>query len=107
VEGCGEIVRLELKVTRQREWQQAQLATILLGSFGLLALALASVDLCSVVSYGVAQRTNEFGIRIALGAQQRHVLRLSSGPLSEASAAVFVSQNLGRVNWRYTISIWA
>jgi predicted permease len=76
VEGHGEIVSLESKVTRQREWQQAQLATILLGSFGLLALALASVGLYSVVAYGVAQRTNEFGIRIALGAQQRHVLRL-------------------------------
>jgi putative ABC transport system permease protein len=76
VEGHGEIVSLESKVTRQREWQQAQLATILLGSFGLLALALASVGLYSFVAYGVAQRTNEFGIRIALGAQQRHVLRL-------------------------------
>jgi predicted permease len=76
VEGHGEIVSLESKVTRQREWQQAHLATILLGSFGLLALALASVGLYSVVSYGVAQRANEFGIRIALGAQQQHLLRL-------------------------------
>ena len=76
VEGHGEIVSLEAMVTGQKEWQQAQLATILLGAFGLLALALASVGLYSVVSYGVAQRTNEFGIRIALGAQQRHVLRL-------------------------------
>jgi putative ABC transport system permease protein len=76
IEGHGEIVSLEAMVTRQKEWQQAQLATILLGAFGLLGLALASVGLYSVVSYGVAQRTNEFGIRIALGAQQRHVLRL-------------------------------
>jgi predicted permease len=76
VEGHGEIVSLEAMVTHQKEWQQAQLATILLGAFGLLALALASVGLYSVVSYGVAQRTNEFGIRIALGARRRHVLRL-------------------------------
>jgi predicted permease len=76
VEGHGEIVSLEEVVTRQDEWQQAHLATILLGGFGLLALALASVGLYSVVSYGVAQRTNEFGIRVALGAQRRHVLQL-------------------------------
>ena len=67
---------LELKVTRQREWQQAQLATILLGSFSLLALALASIGLYSVVSYGVATRTNEFGIRMALGAKATDVFRL-------------------------------
>jgi putative ABC transport system permease protein len=76
VEGHGEIVSLEAMVTRQKEWKQAQLATILLGAFSLLALALASVGLYSVVSYGVAERTNEFGIRVALGAQRRHVLRL-------------------------------
>jgi putative ABC transport system permease protein len=76
VEGHGDIVSLEAMVKRQKEWKQAQLATILLGAFSLLALALASVGLYSVVSYGVAQRTNEFGIRIALGAQPRHVLRL-------------------------------
>ena len=67
---------LETHLTDEPEWQQEHLAAWIFGIFAWLALALGAVGLHSVVSYTVAQRTNEFGIRTALGAQRGDLLRM-------------------------------
>jgi len=72
----GLVEDLDSWVTDEPEWQQEHLSAWIFGILAWLALALAAIGLYSVVSYTVAQRTNEFGIRIALGAQRGHVMRI-------------------------------
>ena len=102
----GQVDDLEMWIRREPEWARGRLISILFGAFAALALVLAAVGLYSVVSYSVVQRTNEFGIRMALGAQKKDVLWnvLSSAGVSVGSgllAGLALSLGLSRLISRW------
>ena len=76
-----------------------RLMAMLSGGFGLLAGLLATLGLYGVISYMVARRRNEIGVRIALGADRSSVIRLV---LREAMLLLVVGLTAGVV-----IALWA
>jgi predicted permease len=71
---ANDVFDLQTAIERDPQWSRQRLFSVLFGFFSAMALVLALAGLFSVVAYSVAQRTNEFGIRMALGARRGHIL---------------------------------
>jgi ABC-type antimicrobial peptide transport system permease subunit len=82
---------LDEAIERDAQYSRQRLFSVLFGVFSAMALALALVGIFSVVAYTVAQRTTEFGVRLALGAPRGHVLWVAARTaLVSVAAGVFI-----------------
>ncbi|HEX6773103.1 MAG TPA: ABC transporter permease [Acidobacteriaceae bacterium] len=84
---------LKQAIEGDAQWSRQRLFSILFGVFSAMALALALVGIFSVVAYSIAQRTTEFGVRLALGAPRPHILWVAAR-IALISTAVGVALGL-------------
>ena len=93
----GQITTLDRQIARSL-WRQRAAAS-LLGFFGVMAILLACAGIHGMLANSVAQRTREIGVRIALGAENRHVVRQVAG---EAVALTLTGIAIG-----LPVALWA
>jgi predicted permease len=77
-------------IARDAQYRSQRLFSVLFSVFSAMALVLALVGIFSLVAYSVAQRTTEFGVRLALGASRRHVLWVAARIAFVSTAAGIV-----------------
>jgi ABC-type antimicrobial peptide transport system permease subunit len=98
-----DMVSLDEQVSRN--FNQERLISRLTGLFGLLALILACVGLYGVTAFSVARRTNEIGIRMALGADRKSVLGLvMRGALGQVVIGLVIGILLALAGGRFLAS---
>ncbi len=89
--GFNGTLTLNEAIARDAQYSSQRLFSVLFGVFSAMALALALVGIFSLVAYSVAQRTTEFGVRLALGAPRKHVLWVAARIALVSAAAGIVA----------------
>lgn len=97
---------LEEAIRQDPLWSRGRLFSTLFGFFSALALLLALVGLFSVVAWSVAQRTPEFGVRLALGASRGHILWVAARAAAFAVALGLAAGGLADLVLQRTLAGW-